>query len=321
MTRIKLIKLLTVLSGLGMAFSSLHAQELTGTLKKIKNTGTITLGVRDSSIPFSYLDDKQAYQGYSIDLCLRIVEAVRKDLGLPNLNVKMNPVTSATRIPLMANGTVDLECGSTTNNLERQKQVAFAPTTFVTANRLLAKKSSNIQSLDDMKGKTLVSTSGTSNLKQLTALNAQRQLGMKIMVAKDHAEGFLMVETGRAVAFAMDDILLASLAASSKAPKDYAITKEALSVEPYGIMLRRDDPQFKKLVDAAIINVFKSGEINRLYNKWFMSPIPPKNINLNWPMSEQLKAAIAKPTDSGDPTSYAAVSSVQATPPGKIAGR
>jgi glutamate/aspartate transport system substrate-binding protein len=306
MIRIRLIKLLTVLSGLGMAFSNLHAQELTGTLKKIKDTGTITLGVRDSSIPFSYLDDRQAYQGYSIDLCMRIVDAARKELGLQNLNVKMNPVTSATRIPLMANGTIDLECGSTTNNLERQKQVAFAPTTYVAANRLLAKKRSNIQSLADMQGKALVSTSGTANLKQLTALNAQRQLGMRIMAAKDHAEAFLMVETGRAVAFAMDDILLASLAASSKSPNEYAITKEALSVEPYGIMLRRDDPQFKKLVDAAIANVFKSGEINRIYNKWFMAPIPPKNVNLNWPISEQLKAAIAKPTDSGDPATYTA---------------
>lgn len=314
---ITLIKLLAVLSGLGIAVSGAHAQEPTGTLKKIRDTGTITLGVRDSSIPFSYLDDKQSYQGYSIDLCMRVVEALRKDLGLKNLNVKMNPVTSATRIPLMANGTVDLECGSTTNNLERQKQVAFAPTTFVTANRLLAKKSSSIQSLNDMKGKALVSTSGTSNLKQVTALNAQRQLGMRIMAAKDHAEGFLMVETGRAVAFAMDDILLASLAASSKAPQDYTITKEALSVEPYGIMLRRDDPQFKKLVDTAIINVFKSGDINRIYNKWFMSPIPPKNVNLNWPMSEQLKAVIAKPTDSGDPSTYAGVPEVQLKAGGK----
>jgi glutamate/aspartate transport system substrate-binding protein len=227
------------------------------------------------------------------------------------LNVKMNPVTSATRIPLMANGTVDLECGSTTNNLERQKQVAFAPTTFVTANRLLAKKSSNINSLDDMKGKNLVSTSGTSNLKQVTSLNGERNLGMNIMAAKDHAEAFLMVETGRATAFAMDDILLASLAASSKSPNDYAITKEALSVEPYGIMLRREDPQFKKAVDTAIENVMKSGEINKIYAKWFMSPIPPKNITLNVPMSDQLKMVIAKPTDSGDPAAYADVPDAQ----------
>lgn len=307
----KLSKLATVLIGAGVISCAAQAQELTGTLKKIKETGNITLGVRDSSIPFSYLDDKQSYQGYSIDLCMKIVTSVQKQLGLTALNVKLNPVTSATRIPLMANGTVDLECGSTTNNLERQKQVAFAPTTFLTANRLLSKKASNINALADMKGKNLVSTSGTSNLKQVTSLNAERGLGMNIMTAKDHAEAFLMVETGRATAFAMDDILLASLAASSKSPNDYTITKEALSVEPYGIMLRRDDPAFKKAVDAAIINVFKSGEINRIYHKWFMSPIPPKNINLNWPMSEQLKAIIAKPTDSGDPAAYMAVPDAQ----------
>jgi glutamate/aspartate transport system substrate-binding protein len=307
----KLSKLMLVFIGTGVIACAAQAQELTGTLKKIKDTGTITLGVRDSSIPFSYLDDKQSYQGYSIDLCMKIVTSVQKQLGLTALNVKLNPVTSATRIPLMANGTVDLECGSTTNNLERQKQVAFAPTTFLTANRLLSKKASNINTLADMKGKNLVSTSGTSNLKQVTSLNAERGLGMNIMTAKDHAEAFLMVETGRATAFAMDDILLASLAASSKSPSDYTITKEALSVEPYGIMLRREDPAFKKAVDTAIINVFKSGEIDRIYNKWFMSPIPPKNINLNWPMSEQLKAIIAKPTDSGDPAAYTAVPEAQ----------
>lgn len=301
----KFAKLLTVLVGACVITGAAQAQQ-TGTLKKIKDSGMITLGVRDSSIPFSYLDDKQSYQGYSIDLCLKIVSAVQKQLGMTSLNVRMNPVTSATRIPLMANGTVDLECGSTTNNLERQKQVAFAPTTFVTANRLLSKKSSNIKSLADMKGKSLVSTSGTSNLKQVTTLNGERNLDMNIMPAKDHAEAFLMVETGRAVAFAMDDILLASLAASSKAPNDYSITSEALSVEPYGIMLRRDDPEFKKVVDAAIINVFKSGDIERIYNKWFLSPIPPKGINLNVPMSAQLKAVIAHPTDSGDPAAYTA---------------
>jgi glutamate/aspartate transport system substrate-binding protein len=299
----KLSKLITVVAATGLLASAAHAQE-SPTLKKIKDTGTITLGVRDSSIPFSYLDDKQSYQGYSIDLCMKVVTAVQKNLGLTALNVKMQPVTSATRIPLMANGTIDLECGSTTNNLERQKQVAFAPTTFITANRLLAKKSSNIKSLDDMKGKTLVSTSGTSNIKQLTQLNAEKNLGMNIVAAKDHAEAFLMVETGRAVAFGMDDILLASLAASSKSPADYSITPEALSVEPYGIMMRREDPGFKKVVDDAIGNVFKSGEINRIYGKWFQAPIPPKGINLNWPMSEQLKKVIAKPTDSGDPAAY-----------------
>lgn len=299
----KFNKMFAVLIGAGVIFGTANAQE-GGTLKKVKDSGTITLGVRDSSIPFSYLDDKQSYQGYSIDLCMKIVSAVQKHLGLSSLNVKMSPVTSATRIPLMANGTVDLECGSTTNNLERQKQVAFAPTTFVTATRLLSKKASNVNSLSDMQGKALVSTSGTSNLKLLTALNSEKNLGMNIMAAKDHAESFLMVETGRSVAFAMDDILLASLAASSKSPADYTVTKEALSVEPYGIMLRRDDPAFKKVVDDAISSVFKSGEINRIYAKWFQSPIPPKGVNLNWPISEQLKKAIAKPTDSGDPADY-----------------
>lgn len=306
----KVSKLIAVVISAGVMAGAAQAQE-TGTLKKIKDTGTITLGVRDSSIPFSYLDDKQSYQGYSIDLCLKVVTAIQKQLGLTALNVKMNPVTSATRIPLMANGTVDLECGSTTNNLERQKQVAFAPTTFVTANRILSKKSSHIDTLADLKGKSVVSTSGTSNLKQLTTLNGERNLGMNIMTAKDHAEAFLMVETGRAAAFVMDDILLASLAASSKAPGDYAISKEALSVEPYGIMMRREDPAFKKAVDKAIEGVLKSGDINRVYYKWFQAPIPPKGINLNIPMSEQLKAVVAKPTDSGDPATYAAVPEAQ----------
>lgn len=303
----KLSRIVATLISAGVLVTAAQAQDLTGTLKKVKDSGTLTLGVRDSSIPFSYLDDKQSYQGYSIDLCLKAATAVQKKLGMTALNIKMVPVTSATRIPLIANGTIDLSCGSATNNLERQKQVAFAPTMYVTANRLLAKKSSNIKSLADMKGKTIVSTSGTSNLKQITALNGERNLDMKILTAKDHAEAFLMVETGRAVAFAMDDILLASLAASSKSPADYAITSEALSVEPYGIIERRDDPQFKKVVDDALTAVYKSDEINRIYAKWFLSPIPPKGINLNVPMSAELKKAFAHPTDSGDPAAYAVV--------------
>jgi glutamate/aspartate transport system substrate-binding protein len=283
--------------------ASAIAQE-TGTLKKIKDTQTITLGVRDSSIPFSYLDGEQVYRGYSIDLCMKVVSALQKQLGLPQLNVKYNPVTSATRIPLMANGTIDLECGSTTNNTERQKQVSFAPTMFLTATRLLSKKSSHINGLADLKGKTLVSTSGTVNLKHLVELNSEKNLGINIIPAKDHAEAFLMVETGRAAAFGMDDILLASLAASSKNPAEYTISKEALAAEPYAIMMRRDDPAFKKVVDAALSEVYTSGEINRIYAKWFQSPIPPKGINLNWPMSDQLKHALAKPTDSGESSAY-----------------
>ena len=304
-------KCVVALIGAGLLAGAVQAAELTGTLKKIKDTGTITLGVRDSSIPFSYLDDKQSYQGYSIDLCLKAATAIQKQLGMTALNVKMVPVTSATRIPLISNGTIDLSCDSATNNAERQRVVAFAPTMFITANRLLAKKSANIKTLADMKGKTIVSTSGTSNLKQITALNSERNLGMRILAAKDHAEAFLMVETGRAAAFAMDDILLFSLAASSKAPTDYAITSEALSVEPYGIIERRDDPAFKKAVDTALTNVYKSGEINKIYAKWFQSPIPPKGINLKVPMSAELKKAFAKPTDSADPATYAVVPEAQ----------
>jgi glutamate/aspartate transport system substrate-binding protein len=182
---------------------------------------------------------------------------------------------------------------------------------YVTANRILAKKSSNIKTLDDLKGKTIVSTSGTSNLKQVTILNGERNLGMNILAAKDHAEAFLMVETGRATAFVMDDILLASLAASSRAPADYEITKEALSVEPYGIIERKDDLPFKKAVDTALSNVYTSGQINDIYAKWFLKAIPPKGINLNVPVSPELKAAFAKPTDSGDPAAYAAVPEAQ----------
>ncbi len=305
----KKLVLASLLGAVALSFSA-QAQQ-TGTLKKIKDSGKIVIGVRDASIPFSYLDDKQQYIGYSVDLCDKIASAVQRNLGLAQMQRVYQPVTSATRIPLMANGTIDLECGSTTNNLDRQKQVSFAPTTFVTANRLLAKKSSNISKLEDMKGKTLVSTAGTSNIRQVTALNNDRQLGMTILTGKDHSDSFLMVETGRAVAFAMDDILLAGLAANSKSPGDYSISADALSVEPYGIMLRREDPEFQAVVDQAIKNVFSGGDINRIYTKWFMSAIPPKNINLNIPMSAALKQVIASPTNSGDPAAYAAVPEAQ----------
>ena len=305
----KKLVLASLLGALSCSFVA-QAQE-TGTLKKIKDSGKITLGVRDASIPFSYLDDKQQYIGYSVELCDKIASAVQRKLGLTAMQRVYQPVTSATRIPLMANGTIDLECGSTTNNLDRQKQVSFAPTTFITANRLLAKKSSNINKLEDMKGKTLVSTAGTSNIRQVTGLNTERQLGMTILTGKDHSDSFLMGETGRAVAFAMDHILLAGLAANAKSPGDYMITKEALSVEPYGIMLRKDDAPFQAVVDEAIKNVFSSGDIEKIYGKWFLNPIPPKGINMNVPMTPELKQAIAKPTNSGDPAAYALVPEAQ----------
>ena len=281
------------------------AEDLTGTLQKIKETGTIAIGYRDSSVPFSYLDDQQKPVGYAMDLCAKVVEAVKKDLKLGKLEVKLVPVTSATRIPLMANGTVDLECGSTTNNLERQKQVAFTITHYLTANSFVAKKAGNYKKLADLKGKTVVSTSGTTNIKQLTELNGQQSLGLNIIPAKDHAEAFLMVETDRAAAFIMDDVLLASFVASAKDPSAYALADEPLSKpEPYGIMLRRDDPAFKKLVDAEMTRVYTSGEVNQIYNRWFMQPIPPKGLNLNTPMAAAFKKVVAKPTDSGDPADY-----------------
>ena len=288
-----------------LVVSQASAEELTGTLKNIKDTGAITLGFRDSSIPFSYLDDNQNPVGFAMDICYKIVDAVKKELKLDKLEVKLNPVTSATRIPLMANGTIDLECGSTTNNAERQKQVSFTNTHFLTASRYVTKKSSNIKSIDDLKGKTVVSTAGTTNIKQLTEANVARGLGANIIPAKDHAEAFLMVETDRAVAFVMDDILLASLVAGSKSPADYVISKDAFSKpEPYGIMLRKDDAAFKKVVDAATAALYTSGESEKIYNKWFTDKIPPKDLNLNTPISAELKKEFAKPTDSPNPDDY-----------------
>jgi len=275
-----------------------------GTLKKIKDTGAITIGHRDASLPFSYYDDKQQPIGYAMDLCHRIVDAVKANLKMPALKTNYQLVTSANRIPLMANGTIDLECGSTTNNVARQEQVWFTMTHFVTANRWVAKKSAKIASLNDLKGKTIVSTAGTTNIKQITELNAAQNLGMNIVSANGHPEAFQMVETGRAVAFVMDDILLASLAAQSRNPKDYEISSTALSVEPYGIMLRKDDAAFKKVVDAAMTQIYKSGQINAIYSKWFEKPIPPKGINLNLPMGTAFKKVVANPTSSGDPKDY-----------------
>src|SRR5450432_661478 len=251
-----------------------NAEELTGTLKKIKESGVITIGYRDSSIPFSYLDDNQKPIGFAIDICRKIVDAVKDELKLDKLAVEFNPVTSSTRIPLLANGTIDLECGSTTNNPDRLKQVAFTNTHFLTATRFVSKKSSNIHSIDDLKGKTVVSSAGTTNIKQLTEANAARNLNLTIVPAKEHAESFLMVETDRAVAAVLDDVLLASFVAGSKDPAGYVISKDAFSKpEPYGIMLRKDDAAFKKVADAATAALYQSADGQKLYEKWFMQKI------------------------------------------------
>src|ERR1700742_2838329 len=285
-----------------------NAEELDGTLKKIKDTGVINIGYRDSSIPFSYIDDNQKPVGFAIDICMKIVDAVKKELKLDKLNVEFNPVTSSARIPLLANGTIDLECGSTTNNFDRLTQVAFTNTHFLTATRFISKKSSHLNSIDDLKGKTVASTSGTNNIKQLTEANAARNLGINIIPAKEHAESFLLVETDRAVAAVLDDILLASFAANAKDPSLYVISTDAFAKpEPYGIMLRKDDPDFKKVADEATAALYQSAEGQQLYAKWFLQKIPPKGLNLNVPMGADLKKAFAKPTDSPDPDAYKAM--------------
>jgi len=293
-----------IATAVGVALMSIAGVTQADTLAKVKETGVFTIGHRDASIPLSYYDDKQKPIGYSVEICERVADALKKELKKPDLQIKYQLVTSANRIPLLANGTVDIECGSTTNNAERQKQVSYLPTTFVTANRIMYKKGTGISVLADLKGKTLVSTAGTTNIKQVTQINADKNLGVNITSANGHAESFLMVETGRAAAFAMDDILLAGLIATSKEPGQFEVSKEALSVEPYGIMVRKDDAKFEALAAGVVKGLMKSGEINKIYDKWFLKPIPPKNITMNVPMSPNLKKVIANPTNSPDPAAY-----------------
>ncbi|MGU7770941.1 glutamate/aspartate ABC transporter substrate-binding protein [Burkholderia sp. MR1-5-21] len=280
-----------------VAFASgAHAQE-TGTLKKIKDTGVIALGHRESSIPFSYYDEKQQVVGYSRDFQMKVVDAVKKKLNLPNLQVRNIPVTSQNRIPLVQNGTVDIECGSTTNNLDRQKQAAFSDTIFVIGTRLMTNKSSGVKDFPDLKGKTVVTTAGTTSERLLRAMNNEKQMGMTIISAKDHGESFQTLETGRAVAFMMDDALLAGERAKAKKPDDWVIVGTPQSQEAYGCMMRKDDPAFKKLVDDAIQQVEKSGDAAKIYAKWFENPIPPKGLNLKFPLSDAMKNLYANPND------------------------
>ncbi|MDO6387057.1 transporter substrate-binding domain-containing protein [Uliginosibacterium sp. 31-12] len=293
MTKFHLLLASALLCSLGTAQA-----QVDGTLKKISDTKSITLGIRESSFPLSYLDANQKPIGYHIDVCMAIVEAVKARLQNPKLEVKMQAVTSQNRIPLMVNGTIDLECGSTTNNLDRQKQVAFAPTTFVTNVRMAVKKASGITDLDHLGGKPVATTTGTTSVALMRANEKGKSIDFKEVYGKDHADSFLMLETDRAVAFVMDDNLLAGLIANSKSPSDYALVGAPLSIEPIAIMLRKDDPQFKGLVHATISDMAKTGALTKLYNKWFLAPIPPKGINLNFAMSDALKALMAKPNDN-----------------------
>jgi glutamate/aspartate transport system substrate-binding protein len=278
---------------------SAQAQDLTGTLKKIKDTGTITVGHRESSIPFSYLDDKQQPIGYAMDLCMKVVDAVKAELKMPNLKVVLQPVTSGNRIPQLQAGNIDIECGSTTNSVERQKQVAFGPTYFVINVTAAVKKTSGIKQLADLNGKTISTTSGTTAVPLLKQYEKTKNVDIKEIYGKDHAESFLLLAQDRTAAFVMDDILLAGQIANSEKPGDYVIISESLRTEPYSMMLRKDDPQFKALVDKTISGVMKSGEINQIYAKWFTSPIPPKGISLNFPATPALKEAFANPNDKG----------------------
>ena len=273
------------------------AAELTGTLKKIKESGVIVLGHRDSSIPFSFYNNDQKPIGYSWDIAMAVTEKVKKDLGMQNLEVKPNLVTSQTRIPLVQNGTVDLECGATTNNVEREQQVDFSVGIFQAGTRLLTKKTSGIKDFADLKGKNVVTTAGATSERMLKAMNADKQMGMNVVAARDVGESFQVLETGRAVAMMLDDVQLAGLVTKSKNPSEWVITGKPQSFENYGCMLRKGDPAFKKVVDDAIKDLYKSGAINKLYAKWFLNPIPPKGLNMNFPMSKELKALIAKPTD------------------------
>ena len=260
------------------------------TLDKVKSTGNMTVAYRVSSIPFSYLGDDGRPVGFSWEICRKIVDEVKKQTGRNDIVITSQAVTSQNRIPLLQNGTIDIECGSTTNNSERGKQVAFATNYFYTGTRFLTKANSGIKSLSDLKGKKVVSTTGTTNYQVLRNINSEQNIGFELIGAKDHADALLIVESGRADAFGMDDILLYGLRASSKDPKQLVVVGDPIQVEPYAIMLRKDDPQFKVLVDGVIANLMKSGEFDKMYKKWFESIIPPKGINLNAPMSKELKA-------------------------------
>ena len=279
-------------------FRIAHAQE-SSTIKKIRETGILTLGYREASIPFSFLDSRQRPVGYTIDICRRIGESIKAQFKLPELEYKMVAVTPATRLALVSNGTIDMECGSTTNTPERQRSVSFLVTTFVAATRFLSRKEAPVTSVKDLRGKSVVSSSGTTSMYLLSTLNQRNDLNMQVMSAIDHAEAFSMVESGRAAAFLMDDVLLYGLLAGVANPSGYVLSDETFSVEPYAILVRKEDTAFQRIANQAIVDLFRNGEIYSIYKRWFESPIPPNESNLNMPMSLAVRRVIAKPSDSG----------------------
>ncbi len=297
----KLISGLTALCLASMfALSAAFAQNLGPALQKIKDAGTITIGNRDSSVPFSYLDDHQKPIGFSLELCNLVVAKVKSKLGLPDLKVAYQAVNSSNRIPLVKNGTVDIECGSTANTIARQQEVAYSVIFYAPQFKWISLKSSGLKTTDDLKGKTVAVTQGTNTSQFVAKLNADKGLGMKILQGKDHAESFLLVETGRASAFMEDDILLAGLKANAGSPDNFAFLTDAFPSDPYGVMMSKGDVEFKQLVDDALKEAMKSGLYDKLYAKWFESPIPPKNINLNFPQSEKLRELVKIPSDKAN---------------------
>lgn len=288
---------------IGMSSTMVHAADdqkseaTSDTLQKIKNNGVIVVGHRESSVPFSYYDNAQKVVGYSQDYSNQIVDAVKKQLNMPNLQVKMLPITSQNRIPLLQNGTFDFECGSTTNNAERQQQAGFSNTIFVVGTRLLVKKGGDIKDFKDLAGKPVVVTSGTTSEILLNKLNEKDNMKMRIISAKDHGDSFRTLESGRAVAFMMDDALLAGERAKAKKPDQWEIVGTPQSHEAYGCMLRKNDPAFKKLMDETIAKAQTSGEAAKWYERWFNQPIPPKSMNMNFALSDDMKALFKAPND------------------------
>ncbi|MGF6469633.1 glutamate/aspartate ABC transporter substrate-binding protein [Paraburkholderia youngii] len=286
-----------VLVATTLVSTAAFAQDTTSTLAKIQQSGVIAIGHRETSVPFSYVDANNEVIGFSQDLCNKIIDAVKTKTKRPDLKVRFIPVTSQNRIPLIQNGTVDLECGVTTNLAARQSQVSFGDTFFVATTRLLTRKDSGIKDFPDLAGKTVVTNQGTTSERILRKMNEDKKMNMQIISAKDYGEGRLTLESGRAVAYMMDDVLLAGTRTLTAKPSDWIITGTPQSSEAYGFMLRRDDPEFRKLVDDTLEQVMKGPEIHTMYDRWFVKPVPPKNISFDFPMSDSLKQLYAQPND------------------------
>ena len=293
----KAIKTAGLLIAAALLAQPVCSQELTGTLKKIKDSGTITLGARESSAPFSYSLGGTQFVGFSVDLMMKVVDRLKTELKMPDLKYTIIPFTAQNRIPLIQNGTLDFECSSTTNTLERQQQVAFYTSFFVIGTKLLTAKDSGVKDFADLKGKNLSTTAGTTSERLINKYNETQNAGINVMAARENTQSFLAVDSGRAVAFMMDDAILYGERAKSKNPEKWVVVGTPMSREAYGCMMRRDDAPFKKLVDDVLTQEMKSGEINANYKKWFESPIPPRNTSLDFPQSADIKALYANPND------------------------